>query len=242
MIAVMVAKWVGDALEPEGIYDALIQLRKYPFLDARESYKGKSIMRDIMTPFERLKTINGSGMTIGELGRQGKSAFTDAHSLTLLTQEQLVADLKVTGFPVITDDSRRHVLGFICRSELLFVLKQARGNGAITSETRCTFLPLDGVAEQRVFGYGLDDWSPNSTSDVSLVATSSSEAINAQLNLRGWMDRTPMLVAPLLPVEIGLEVFRKMGVRYVLVNENARLEGIVTKKDLLEHMHSLKEE
>jgi chloride channel 3/4/5 len=69
MIAVMVAKWVGDALEPEGIYDALINLRNYPFLDARETYKGHALLKDIMTPLSRLRTIPGIGCTVGELGK-----------------------------------------------------------------------------------------------------------------------------------------------------------------------------
>ena len=34
MVAVIISKWVGDAVEREGIYDAHIRLKAYPFLDA----------------------------------------------------------------------------------------------------------------------------------------------------------------------------------------------------------------
>jgi hypothetical protein len=40
MIAVMIAKWTGDALD-RGVYDAHIKLNGYPHLDQDELSKGK---------------------------------------------------------------------------------------------------------------------------------------------------------------------------------------------------------
>lgn len=38
MLSVMVSKWVGDALERPSIYDNLIELNNYPFLDNKREY------------------------------------------------------------------------------------------------------------------------------------------------------------------------------------------------------------
>ena len=68
MIAVMIAKWVGDALEPEGIYDGLIKLRNYPFLEGREMYKGSAVLSEIMTPADKVRCITVQGMCVDDLG------------------------------------------------------------------------------------------------------------------------------------------------------------------------------
>src|SRR4029434_5381519 len=36
MIAVMISKWVGDAISPRGIYESWIHFNGYPFLDNRD--------------------------------------------------------------------------------------------------------------------------------------------------------------------------------------------------------------
>ena len=50
MAAVMAAKWVGDALGREGIYDAHIYLNGYPFLDSKEEFDHTSLAADVMEP------------------------------------------------------------------------------------------------------------------------------------------------------------------------------------------------
>ena len=156
--------------------------------------------------------------------------------------ESLVESTVVTGFPVVSNLEDCHILGFIGRSELQFALSQARSQNRISDNTPCSFLPFDNVQEERVLGFGMDDVA--SDNDALTVATSSTDIHgghqNESLNLRKWMDRTPMIISPRVPVAIALEVFRKMGVRYVLAYENAGLEGIVTKKDLLEHLDNVK--
>ena len=50
MAAVMFAKWVGDAINRHGIYDAHIVLNGYPFLDNKEEFQHSSVAVDVMRP------------------------------------------------------------------------------------------------------------------------------------------------------------------------------------------------
>jgi len=50
MAAVMFAKWVGDALDRKGIYDAHIALNGYPFLDTKEEFSHSTVAADVMRP------------------------------------------------------------------------------------------------------------------------------------------------------------------------------------------------
>ncbi len=47
------------------------------------------------------------------------------------------------------------------------------------------------------------------------------------------MDKTPISVHCRTPVEYIMDIFKKVGPRYVVVKEQGRLAGIITKKDLL---------
>lgn len=50
MVAVMWAKWVGDALGKMGIYDAHIVLNNYPFLDNKEEFTHNTLAAQAMRP------------------------------------------------------------------------------------------------------------------------------------------------------------------------------------------------
>ena len=59
---------------------------------------------------------------------------------------------------------------------------------------------------------------------------------NPYVDLRPWMDSTPTQVTPRTPLNIIFDMFKKMGMRYLLVSYRGRLVGILTKKDMLQHI------
>lgn len=59
---------------------------------------------------------------------------------------------------------------------------------------------------------------------------------NPYVDLRPWMDSTPTQVTPRTPLNIIFEMFKKMGMRYLLVSYRGRLVGIITKKDMLQYI------
>jgi chloride channel 3/4/5 len=50
-----------------------------------------------------------------------------------------------------------------------------------------------------------------------------------------YVDEIPLNVPPKMPLEIVLQLFRRMGPRVILVNHEGQLAGMVTIKDLLRH-------
>jgi len=56
---------------------------------------------------------------------------------------------------------------------------------------------------------------------------------NDVLKLWPWVNQTPLTVSPQLPLEIVMQLFRRMGPRVILVEDHGLLAGLVTVKDVL---------
>lgn len=107
MIAVMISKWVGDAMGKQGIYESWIQFNEYPFLDNRDDGPISDLaVSEIMTRVEDLVVLTASGHTI--------------HTLSTLLSTQ-----PYRGFPVVSDSHDAILLGYISRAELSFALNSA---------------------------------------------------------------------------------------------------------------------
>src|SRR5690606_20252421 len=111
MCAVMAAKWVGDALGKQGIYDAHITLNEYPFVDSKEEVLHLSQAGDIMRPGTQdgsgLVTLQQHGMSVGQL-------------------EQLLQTTDYNGYPVVLTDNCRSLVGFVLKNDLQAALRASR--------------------------------------------------------------------------------------------------------------------
>ncbi|ORX91368.1 hypothetical protein K493DRAFT_286877 [Basidiobolus meristosporus CBS 931.73] len=188
MIAVMLSKWVGDAFGKGGIYDGVIKLQGYPFLDNKETYNYDFIGSQVMTRVDDLVVI-------------------PANSTTLDSLDEIMQFTDYKGFPVVSSLRDMMLIGFISRNELRFAIDQAKRADGISGSSPCYFgtaLPV-------------------------LEAT-------AYVDLRPWMDMTPITASYKLSMETVMELFRKMGIRYLLFVQNGKLHGLLTKKDILRHL------
>lgn len=193
MTAVMVSKWVGDALMKEGIYDAHIRLNGYPFLDNKEEVIAPTVACDIMQP------PRDSAVRVTALQLRGN---------TIQSLETLLEDNDFSGYPVVTSAEEMHVVGYVGRRELETALDRIqRLNRGISAQTPCFF------------------------HDRSTEA-----APEAGLDLYECVHTSPFQLPHEMPLPTVVEVFRRMGIRYALVTKFGRLNGIVTKKDLLKHL------
>ncbi|KAF3240039.1 hypothetical protein TWF192_009577 [Orbilia oligospora] len=68
MVAVLISKWVGDAFDRKGIYEAWINFQEYPFLDNREEPVPDLLVSQVMTRVEDIVMIEATGHTIASLG------------------------------------------------------------------------------------------------------------------------------------------------------------------------------
>lgn len=201
MIAVMLAKWVGDIFGSRGIYDSWIQLNEYPYVDNKDDVVVPQVPAvSIMTRVEELTCIDaGRSYSVEDL-------------------RNLLRTTAFRGFPVVR--THRHgratqrasiggnmisniLLGYISRTELSYALDHARmlRDSAGTATTTCYFV--------------------HSEQD---SATS--------IDMRSWMDQTPITVQAKSTLQLAVSMFQKLGLRYLLLVERGSLQGLLTKKDI----------
>lgn len=143
--------------------------------------------------------------------------------------ERIMDDYDFQGFPVVQSLSDPVIQGFITRGDLEYALLRIHKTQGID--------PLALVFFTEVHAPGDSDLVLEE--DATLVKTlrRSSSGVNGAplrcLDLSHYMDRTPLSVPPRLPAELVIDLFVKMGPRYLIVKENGRLSGIITKKDVL---------
>ncbi|KAF2638504.1 chloride channel protein 3 [Massarina eburnea CBS 473.64] len=187
MIAVMISKWVGDAISPRGIYESWIHFNGYPFLDNRDD-NGSSIpdvpAAQIMTRTDDLIVITATGHTIQSL-------------------RDLLTEHRFRGFPVIDSPRDALLLGYISRTELAYALSAALSPPrSFSNETEAYF-------------------SHRPLSDPT-----------TSLDLRPWMDQTPITLNAKASFQLTVSMFQKLGLRYVLFVDRGMLRGLLTKKDV----------
>jgi len=203
MVAVIVSKWVGDAIHKHGIYDAHIELNGYPYLgpapesgSARAS-SGPQTAADVMTAMP-LQTIS-SDTTVDEL-------------------EQMLRSSPLKGWPVVVSQDRPHLVGYLCRRSLKEAWAQ-RGLRKCAADTSCTFAPELALSSSR--------------RDRGRERRHGRESEQQLIDLSPWMDKMPMQLVASTSMVRCIDVFRALGLRYALITRNGELVGLIKKKDLL---------
>lgn len=106
------------------------------------------------------------------------------------------------GFPVISDPREAILLGYISRAELAYnLLNASQAPRSLPSDTEVFF-------NHQVLA------DPQTT-----------------LDLRPWMDQTPLTLPSRSSLHLAVSYFQKLGVRYVLFSDRGVLQGLLTKKD-----------
>ena len=107
------------------------------------------------------------------------------------------------GFPVVSDPRDAILLGYISRAELAYNLRAStEPPRSLPPETEA-FFSHQPLADPR-----------------------------ATLDLRPWMDQTPLTLPARVSLHLAVQYFQKLGVRYVLFCERGVLQGLLTKKDV----------
>ncbi|KAI1376717.1 chloride channel [Hypoxylon crocopeplum] len=106
------------------------------------------------------------------------------------------------GFPVVSDPRDAILLGYISRAELAY-------NLAVSTQPPRSLPP-----ETEAFFSHQPLADPRTT-----------------LDLRPWMDQTPLTLPSRSSLHLAVSYFQKLGVRYVLFSDRGVLQGLLTKKD-----------
>ncbi|KAL9614312.1 MAG: hypothetical protein Q9167_001195 [Letrouitia subvulpina] len=122
---------------------------------------------------------------------------------TLQSIHEILLAQPYRGFPVVSDSVTKILLGYISRTELIYASKSA-------------------AAEPRNL--------PPSTEVYFSHQPSADPHIT--LDLRPWMDQTPITLNGKSSLELTVSMFQKLGLRYVLFSDRGALQGLLTKKDV----------
>lgn len=214
MLAILVAKWVADAISSEGVYDLAQNVLGHPFLDpdiAISIVRRRKMCVEVLIPPKR---------TMDEITVQ--VPLTNKVTYTLLKekvdhlQSRGLMDAGLVLVQTHGTDSVPILQGYISQSELEFGL------------TKLVPAPIPGQADFqiRLLGHEVDDGpSPDSL----------------EVDLTPFVDRTPLSICAKAPLEYAVEMFSKLGLRYLCVTEEGtgKLIGVIIKKrlvGLLEHL------
>ncbi|KIW88589.1 uncharacterized protein Z519_10635 [Cladophialophora bantiana CBS 173.52] len=211
MIAVMLAKWIGDVFSTRGIYESWIQFNEYPYLENKDdAVMPHVLVSSLMTRVEEMKCLDAN----------------KPHTVENL--QNMLRTTSYRGFPVVafrkagadvaeTVSNRQYprentLLGYISRVELAFALERmTRPSGhrpspeaetVVDSQTPCYFTYHPDIAT----GCGID--------------------------LRPWMDQTPITLNANSSLQLAVHMFQKLGLRYLLFIDRGAFRGILTKKDV----------
>ncbi|MCP9263939.1 H(+)/Cl(-) exchange transporter 3 [Dirofilaria immitis] len=131
-------------------------------------------------------------------------------TMTVGDIEILLRETNYNGFPVVISEENLYLVGFCPRRDLQLALHSARKSQPYVVTNSIVYFKTD--------------------------APEAVDGIPAPLRFRKLIDLAPMTVTDQTPMETVIDMFRKLGLRQVLVTRNGRLLGIITKKDILDFM------
>ncbi|KAJ3153315.1 glycerol ethanol, ferric requiring protein [Geranomyces michiganensis] len=235
MATLMTAKIVGDLFGKGGFAEMQIRMNRYPFLDPREDEVVGLTASEVMTPSAELVCFVVSGMTVSDI-------------------EEALTQARYKGFPVLKSLEDLTLVGYISNDDLRHALERARQQYGILPTAPVVFedvladysgirsrrgtnvfsehLPFAGAQSQYFETY-------NDASGATRLHHGSSRRL---LQLASFLDHSPLHVHPKVSIEVVMDLFKKLGPRYVMVLHMGKLQGIITKKDILIAMYGEEEE
>ncbi|KAI0305401.1 voltage-gated chloride channel [Multifurca ochricompacta] len=204
MIVLLVTKAVGDVLGVRGIAEEAIRFNGYPFLEKDDHVYDAPVSRVMRRD---IYTLRAKGMT-------------------LMDVENYVDAAKVKGFPIVVDDETRTLAGYIGSHALRRAIDQAKQIHDLPPDTLCTFSPDPSERPEA-------RWSAISIEEdmeSNVLYSVSSPGI---LKLWPWVNQMPLTVSSKVPLEVVMQLFKRMGPRVILVEDLGVLVGLTTVKDVL---------
>ncbi|MCJ1312426.1 hypothetical protein MMC25_006100 [Agyrium rufum] len=208
MIAILVAKWVADAIEREGVYDLAQTVLGHPFLDLDHSMsivqKENALVETLIPPSQTMSEITVHVPPTGFILRKVLGEKLDQ------LQRRGLMD---AGLVLI--DEKGMLQGYLSEGELEFGLNE------LSQESSSSSLGKGNVERVRLLG----------------------RAEDGELDLSVFVDRSPLTLSEKAPMEYAVEMFGKLGLRYLCVLEegSGRLVGVIIKKRLVVYLEGLKD-
>lgn len=231
MVAVMVAKWVGDFVT-HPLYHALLELKCIPFLDSEPVivHEGKDIINLELYTAKHIMTH---------------------HPITLHAHEpvktiaQYLLDTTHGGFPVVKKTQSGELVfhGLITRLELtVLMMREDHFEPSVPD--------IDAINEEEITGVEyeqltLDKLSnPQRTEEILQNYHDDPKYASLYINLHPFVNQSAVCVRDNFSLHRTYIIFRTLGLRHLTVTDGeGHVVGIVTRKDLMgfsleERLHS----
>ncbi|GAW00905.1 Cl-channel protein [Lentinula edodes] len=249
MIVLLVTKAVGDFLGTNGIADEMIKFNGFPFLEKEDHAYGVDVsvvMRtDLYTVPEkglRVKDVESLISSTDVKGFPVVSGTTSGSASSLSSSwSEAVAGTEEDGN---LDGGKPTLLGYIGKTELKFVLEKFRKTaGHLDPEIPCLFgpplpppppsAPVSASRPTRLASNRVDELVQGIEEEEIPETMFERPDGSEGMEIWPWVNQTPMTVSPQLPLEIVMQLFKRMGPRVILVEDHGSLVGLVTVKDVL---------
>lgn len=205
MIVVGVTKAVLDRWGKGGITDQAIWFNGFPFIDTKEEHHFNAPVKQAMA--KQLVSFKAQEMTLGEI-------------------ESILESTEHQGFPIIDNYESKYLLGYIGRAEVKYVIKSKRSqNENIPPSTKCYF---HSKGHRRVT-------SQLNGEDITILSHEPNEGEITSIDFEKFVNKTPITVRPMMPLETVMDLFSQLGPKVVLVDYKGKLCGLMTRKDILRY-------
>ncbi|XP_073241792.1 chloride channel protein C-like [Porites lutea] len=221
MVAIMVAKWVGDfATHP--LYHALLELKCIPFLDSEPVILHEGSQAINLELFKAEDAMSSPAIVVHKI-----------ESVSRLTQ--LLQDTPHGGYPVVVKTDREDEVfsGLISRNDITVLLSRedifsSRENLSLYEEE----LDVNRLDYYQMHqGYHKDADRLNSQLD---LYAEDPRYQNLFIDLSPYVNHSAPTVQETFSLHRTYIIFRTLGLRHLtVVDERNRVKGIITRKDLM---------
>eukprot|EP01006_Ploeotia_vitrea_P065936 TRINITY_DN94054_c0_g1_i1.p1 TRINITY_DN94054_c0_g1~~TRINITY_DN94054_c0_g1_i1.p1 ORF type:complete len:830 (+),score=93.43 TRINITY_DN94054_c0_g1_i1:24-2492(+) len=158
-------------------------------------------------PFLDPKLEVNSTARVNQLIRGQQLQVLTEFGYTIEDVQTLLKRYDFSGFPVVNDANNSLIIGYIQRENLEIGVAKALQEGGVS------------VSQDSDIGFG-----------------GNNEEFGARVDLSAALDPAPIQVDGTSTLHKVLHLFKALGVRTVLVSRKGKLQGIITRKDLLEYL------
>lgn len=218
MIGIMIAKWVADALEKESVYDLAQTVLGHPFLDLEQSmklvYRKQHLVEELIPPEQTMQQITVD---------VSPSGFVQYGILAKKLEQLKLRGLMDAGLVLV---QRGLLVGYLAESELEYGLNVLGQDLSDSAQVQLADTSSD-TGMQRDF--------PRQSAEEILIA-------NQKLDMSMFVDRTPLTVSSAAPMEYAVEMFGKLGLRYIITTSQStgKVNGVIIKKRMVSWIDALK--
>lgn len=234
MIAILVAKWVADALGKDSVYDLAQTVLGHPFLDLDHTMHAVQEQ----TPAHMVERLIPPKSTMDDItvvvDKDNKVSRTVLQYKLNRLKERGLMDAGV----VLVQDGM--LQGYLGEGELDFALSEL---GKLYPENARVRLLGEAIEEalpgdDHAVGYDDEEFQQSLANG---GAKKRDEGPSGDMDMTSFVDRTPLSMCEKAPMEYAVECFGRLGLRHLMILEEGtgKLKGVCLKKRLIKYLEEL---